>query len=501
MLTRLGVAVRPRLPRSAAISTAAAAEVGGAIDYASYLTRRSRSRRPSAIRALQPLVAMPGMISLGGGMPNPSTFPFAKLTAELTDGTSVELSGASLEAALQYSPTQGLPALVAHLERLQDDEHGRASEDRQLCVTTGSADALSKAFDALLVEGDALLVESPTYSGSLAYLQPLGCRLVGVPCDGAGLQPAALEAVLAGWDEASEGARRPRVLYTIPTGLAAPSFLGHAARARSSRVRAIPQEQPDGGVARRGAEARLVRGRAAVRPDHSGGRPVLLARNSGVDGALEAQRWCARRLLVNRLQFGAARTPSLLSMDVDGRVLRFDSTSKLLASGARVGWATGPAALIERLELHTQASNLHTCGVAQALVAALFDVWAERHGGDASAGFASHMDGVADFYKERRDVFIDAAERHLAGLADWSVPTAGMFCWMRLRGVDDSHALISAKARDAKVLLVPGQSFMPCGSASPYVRAAYSTASPEQIDEALRRLAALLRDAEGARSD
>ena len=57
----------------------------------------------SAIRALQPLVAMPGMISLGGGMPNPSTFPFAKLTAELTDGTSVELSGASLEAALQYA--------------------------------------------------------------------------------------------------------------------------------------------------------------------------------------------------------------------------------------------------------------------------------------------------------------------------------------------------------------------------------------------------------------
>ncbi|EOD15135.1 putative aminotransferase [Emiliania huxleyi CCMP1516] len=371
---------------------------------------------------------MPGMISLGGGMPNPSTFPFAKLTAELTDGTSVELSGASLEAALQYSPTQGLPALVAHLERLQDDEHGRASEDRQLCVTTGSADALSKAFDALLVEGDALLVESPTYSGSLAYLQPLGCRLVGVPCDGAGLQPAALEAVLAGWDEASEGARRPRVLYTIPTG-----------------------SNPTG-------------------------------------ASLDAER--------KRDLYAVARRYGLIILEDDPYYWR--ATLAWMVLWRRSG---GPAALIERLELHTQASNLHTCGVAQALVAALFDVWAERHGGDASAGFASHMDGVADFYKERRDVFIDAAERHLAGLADWSVPTAGMFCWMRLRGVDDSHALISAKARDAKVLLVPGQSFMPCGSASPYVRAAYSTASPEQIDEALRRLAALLRDAEGARSD
>ncbi|EOD07435.1 putative aminotransferase [Emiliania huxleyi CCMP1516] len=484
MLTRLGVAVRPRLPRSAAISTAAAAEVGGAIDYASYLTRRSRSRRPSAIRALQPLVAMPGMISLGGGMPNPSTFPFAKLTAELTDGTSVELSGASLEAALQYSPTQGLPALVAHLERLQDDEHGRASEDRQLCVTTGSADALSKAFDALLVEGDALLVESPTYSGSLAYLQPLGCRLVGVPCDGAGLQPAALEAVLAGWDEASEGARRPRVLYTIPTGLAAPSFLGHAARARSNPT---------------GASLDAERKRDLYAVARRYGLIIL------EDDPYYWRATLAWMVLWRRSGgFGAARTPSLLSMDVDGRVLRFDSTSKLLASGARVGWATGytiHSYTYSQLYYSQPASNLHTCGVAQALVAALFDVWAERHGGDASAGFASHMDGVADFYKERRDVFIDAAERHLAGLADWSVPTAGMFCWMRLRGVDDSHALISAKARDAKVLLVPGQSFMPCGSASPYVRAAYSTASPEQIDEALRRLAALLRDAEGARSD
>lgn len=46
-----------------------------------------------------------------------------------------------------------------------------------------------------------------------------------------------------------------------------------------------------------------------------------------------------------------------------------------------------------------------------------------------------------------------------------------------------------------QVLLVPGQSFMPCGSPSSHVRAAFSTASPEQIDEALKRLATLLKRA------
>ena len=52
-------------------------------------------------------------------------------------------------------------------------------------------------------------------------------------------------------------------------------------------------------------------------------------------------------------------------MDVDGRVLRFDSFSKLLSSGLRVGFVTGPPALIERIELHQQASILHSSGPSQ----------------------------------------------------------------------------------------------------------------------------------------
>jgi DNA-binding transcriptional MocR family regulator len=75
-----------------------------------------------------------------------------------------------------------------------------------------------------------------------------------------------------------------------------------------------------------------------------------------------------------------------------------------------------------------------------------------------------------------------------------------MFVWMDLTvsGVKDSKALIETKALAAKVLFVPGQVFLPDGGdagPSPFVRAAYSTSTPEQIDEALSRFRQLLLDA------
>lgn len=47
-------------------------------DYESFLTARSNARKPSPIRALQPLLAIPGMINFGSGMPNASLFPFKR---------------------------------------------------------------------------------------------------------------------------------------------------------------------------------------------------------------------------------------------------------------------------------------------------------------------------------------------------------------------------------------------------------------------------------------
>jgi hypothetical protein len=56
---------------------------------------------------------------------------------------------------------------------------------------------------------------------------------------------------------------------------------------------------------------------------------------------------------------------SFLSIDTENRVLRFDSFSKVLSSGLRVGFVTGAKPLIHRIELHVQASVLHTSALPQ----------------------------------------------------------------------------------------------------------------------------------------
>ena len=49
-----------------------------------------------------------------------------------------------------------------------------------------------------------------------------------------------------------------------------------------------------------------------------------------------------------------------------------------------------------------------------------------------------------------------AAEKHLQPWAEWNTPTAGMFLWLNLKGVEDSKALVQERAVEKKVLLLPG---------------------------------------------
>ena len=62
---------------------------------------RTRGLAPSPIRKLAPLMRLPGMISLGGGYPNPETFAFASVDAAFRSGELLHLTGESLATACQ----------------------------------------------------------------------------------------------------------------------------------------------------------------------------------------------------------------------------------------------------------------------------------------------------------------------------------------------------------------------------------------------------------------
>jgi tryptophan aminotransferase len=72
--------------------------------------------------------------------------------------------------------------------------------------------------------------------------------------------------------------------------------------------------------------------------------------------------------------------------------------------------------------IQTSSSNLQVSSTTQAIAYALLSEW----GYDT---FFDHTRRVANFYREKRDIFAKALDRHLTGLAEWTIPNAGMFFW------------------------------------------------------------------------
>lgn len=422
------------------------------MNYTRYLNRLSLARKPSPIRILTIILqqSSPDMISMAGGMPNPETFPIAEASFKLKDGTLIELDQKIMNQALQYAPTPGLTSLVDWMKVLQskihnpptynDDNHEGKME---LLITNGSQDGLCKSFEALVSEGDNVLLDHPSYPGTLAILGPLNANLLPVNSDSQGLDPSHLRKVLSRWnpsDASRPGSGIPRLLYCIPNG---GNPTGSSLNLeRKKEIYKIAQEYD-----------------LLIMEDD----PYFY------------------------IQFTKPYIPSFLSLDVDGRVLRFDSMSKLMSSGMRIGVLTGPKAIVDRINLHMQCSVMHASGLSQVFLIKLFENWGYE-------GFLQHAEKTATFYEMKRDQCLEAAEKHLKGLAEWSVPTGGMFLWLKLN-IKDTKKMIEVKAKAKNVLFVPGNVFMiddtqPCS----YIRSSYSIATPEQMDLAFQRLATLIRD-------
>ena len=60
-------------------------------------------------------------------------------------------------------------------------------------------------------------------------------------------------------------------------------------------------------------------------------------------------------------------------------------------------------------------------------------------------------------------------------------------------GKEDSKALVAEKAFAGGVLALPGASFFAGGRVNSYVRASFSLLTPEETDEAIRRLASAVQ--------
>lgn len=117
---------------------------------------------------------------------------------------------------------------------------------------------------------------------------------------------------------------------------------------------------------------------------------------------------------------------SMLSLDTDGRVLRIDSFSKIMAPGMRLGWITSSALFHSHLVSLTDSSTQHPHAFGQLLVSQLLGA----HGWGAT-GFDRWVRSLRDAYRRRRDFFLTEFTRSVSPeYATPGMPQAGMFVWI-----------------------------------------------------------------------
>lgn len=348
-----------------------------ALDYALLLSSSARNRMPSAIRSLFPAELIPGMVSLLSGKPNSETFPFQRISLELKPSIhpegqteTVSIEGSDLDIALQYSATSGLPKLVDWIIKFQSRVHARKQVDEgnkpgevwRCSFGNGSQDLLTKTFEALVDAGDSVVLESPAYSGILPSLVAHKANLFEAETDAEGVEPTALDTLLTNWktDSATRDSRFPKFLYTTPTG-ANPS----GTSASDNRKRAILD---------------IIRKHNLLLLEDD---PYYFLSFQGLEPGADAVK--------------RTRGKSYFQLEAQddygvGRVVRFDSFSKILSAGLRLGFVTGPKEILDAIDLDTSSRNLQTSGTSQAIAYALLSKW-------GIDGFLHHADNVARFYQ------------------------------------------------------------------------------------------------------
>lgn len=379
----------------------------------------------------------PGLISLGGGLPSAENFPIDHLSFRVptprggfseaetaTSGTDIEVGKHDvaldqnggvhdLSIALNYGQSVGQAQLLRFVTEHTELVCGPPPyADWRCALTIGSTGALEQALRMFCdrARGDALLTEEYSFATALETAAPLGIRVVGVKMDGEGLLPGSMDEILSGWDpEARGGARKPTVLYTVPSGQN-PTGATQGAQRRAD-IYAVCQKHDV--FILEDEPYYFLQMQPYVSSSSSSSSPSS-GSNTNPPEAPAAPASVG--------EFLGGLIPTLLSMDVDGRVMRMDSFSKVVIPGSRVGWITASEQLVERYIRHAECASQGPSGISQLMLYKLVDeTWGHE-------GYLEWLMHLRLEYTRRRNGLLAACEKYLPrDVVSWVPPAAGMF--------------------------------------------------------------------------
>jgi GntR family transcriptional regulator/MocR family aminotransferase len=184
------------------------------------------------------------------------------------------------------------------------------------------------------------------------------------------------------------------------------------------------------------------------------------------------------------LYYGQRPAGPLKALDRDGVVIYIGTFSKILFPGLRLGWLVAPPAIAERLQAAKQLADLHTSALIQAAV----HRFCERKLLDR------HVARVAAEYGRRRAVLLAALKRRMPEDVTWTEPQGGFSLLLTLPAGLEATGLLP-RAIERGVAYTPGAAFWVDGAGERTLRMSFSSVTASQIEEGVKRLAELIKNA------
>ncbi len=393
---------------------------------------KTNNMKPSMIRELVASTkGIPGLISLAGGFPSPSTFPSEELAQIFKD--TILSDGKDI---LQYGASGGDIFLK---ETLLEMEGLTNVTPEEMLITSGSTNGIFLFTETFLNEGDVIISEAPSFLGSLVAFEGMGADLIGVEIDSFGMKPELLEKTII---ELRCSKKEIKFIYMIP------DFQNPSGVTMSLKRRIEILE-------------------IAIKYD-------ILVLEDNPYGELRYTGSSPKSL------FRLARE----EYNNDYIVTSVKSFSKILGPGMRLAYCIGNQEIIEKMVSWMQKVNVSTDCISQRVVANFIK----------KGKFAPQIEKIKSIYRPQYEAMLSSLEENMPKEIKWIIPEGGMFVWLELPEYLSGDELFE-KAKKEKVAFIPGSKFYPTGTEKYNVlRLNFSYPTTEQIIEGVKRLSKIIRE-------
>lgn len=385
--------------------------------------------RSSDIAEVLKMAGQPGMLTLAPGVPFPGSYPTEKV-AEVV----ASLVRKNPETIFPYPDPQGTIRCREAVAYRMAKRGAVGIDPKQIVMTTGSQAAMDQLTRQIMNPGDTMIIEAPTFMGTLDSIKNSGFNLVEVPIDQDGIRTDILRETLARLQR--EGIH-PKMIYVMsnyhnPAGV----------MLSQERRRELP----------------------------------LIAEEYGC--------FVVEDDAYSELLYDAELDQTVVkAYDTTNSVIYLGSFSKLVSPGFRVGWAVVPDELAATWNICRPMFEVGSPALNQEIIAELHrDDWLD-----------GHIEEIKRGYKSRRDAMLGALSAHMPEGTSWTPAHGGFYVWVTTPDSIDNDRLLLTAVKN-KVIYFTGKFFYLDHQNHGHFRLCFSRPDADTITEGVRRLAVALKE-------